>query len=287
MFRWWKNKRVKDRLPNLNSKKKWLTVINRLGARGDTLITANVIRCIKDEFPNIKINCITPYPELIQYDPEIDAINKPETFYSFDSSYVELIERDEKDENVVEHNLKRIGIGKYSYKSNFHLLESEKNWSKEQFPESSKPIIAISTKSKETIKNWPETNWQELINTISIDFKIILLGDEKEPCLQNVERFAGNHSMRESAALLSQCILFIGPDSLLMHIANGLDIKSIIIFGNARPSGCLGYDENINISLLSDEGPSWRRLPKNCDINENMNQITAETVTNVINRIFA
>ena len=29
----------------------------------------------------------------------IDSINKPETFYSFDSSYFELIVRNEKNEN--------------------------------------------------------------------------------------------------------------------------------------------------------------------------------------------
>ena len=54
--------------------------------------------------------------------------------------------------------------------------------------------------------------------------------------------------MRESAALLSQAIFFIGPDGcLLMHIANGLDIKSIVIFG-LRPVDSFGYKENINLA---------------------------------------
>ena len=109
-FRWWKNNSLNKKLHLLNSRGKWLTVINRLGARGDTLITGNVIRCIKQKYPNIKINCITPYSELLENDPMIDSINKPETFYSFDSSYFELIVRNEKNENVVSHNLKRLGI---------------------------------------------------------------------------------------------------------------------------------------------------------------------------------
>ena len=68
------------------------------------------------------------------------------------------------------------------------------------------------------------------------DFSIIQLGDHKEPILKNVTRFAGKHTMRESAALLSQANFFIGPDSLLMHVANGLKIKSIVIFGGSDQS---------------------------------------------------
>jgi ADP-heptose:LPS heptosyltransferase len=63
--------------------------------------------------------------------------------------------------------------------------------------------------------------------------------------------------MRESAAILSKASYFIGPDSLLMHIANGLDIPSTIIFGGSRPVGCFGYSENINLSSTPECSPCW------------------------------
>ena len=75
------------------TKKKMAYRDRSLGAPGDALITANVIRCIKERYPKLKINCITPHPELIRLDPNIDSINQPETFYSFDSTYWELIVR--------------------------------------------------------------------------------------------------------------------------------------------------------------------------------------------------
>ena len=53
--------------------------------------------------------------------------------------------------------------------------------------------------------------------------------------------------MRESAAILSKALYFIGPDSLLMHIANGLNIPSTIIFGGSRPVDCFGYSSNVNL----------------------------------------
>ncbi len=286
-FRWWKNKYLSKKLSLLNSRGKWLTVINRLGARGDTLITGNVIRCIKAVYPDLKINCITPFSELLQNEPTIDSINQPETFYSFDSTYLELIVRNEKYENVVAHNLKRLGIKKFEYKSHFYLSKEEISWAEDLIKRHTKPIIAISSRSKEEIKNWPIKNWMKLVSSIYKSHDIIHLGDKYEPKFDNVTRFAGMCSMRESAALLSQCQLFIGPDSLLMHMANGLDIKSIIIFGKARPVNCLGYPDNINVSLPSkDDLPSWIRLEDTDQIDDSMEQITVDSIIQHIDNAF-
>ena len=256
-YRWFYNSRLPSNLLSLNNRKKWLTVIDRLGAPGDALITANVIRCIKETYPKLKVNCITPHPELIRLDPDIDTINQPETFYSFDSTYWELIVRKEKSQNIIEHNMLRLGIDKYEYKAAFYLSEEEKEWAKQKINQFDRPIIAICTKSKEPVKNWPEENWSDLIQNLKYKYSIIQLGDEKEPIFEGVHRFAGKLSMRESGAILSHASYFIGPDSLLMHIANGLNIKSTIIFGGSRPVNCFGYVDNINLSTTLECSPCW------------------------------
>ena len=256
-LRWFQNSRLRFLLPSLNKEKKGLTVIDRLGAPGDALITANVIRCIKENYPNLKINCITPHPELIRLDPHIDTINQPETFYSFDSTYWELIVRKEKNQNIIEHNMQRLGIDKYNYKAAYYLSEEEKEWAKQETSEFDKSILAICTKSKEPVKNWPQDNWLELIENLESKFSIIQLGDDKEPFFEGTHRYAGKLSMRQSAALLSRASYFIGPDSLLMHIANGLNIPSTIIFGGSRPVNCFGYSGNINMDYTPECSPCW------------------------------
>lgn len=256
-YRWSKNSKLKHKLCFLNKSKGWLTVIDRLGAPGDALITANVIRCIKKKYSQLKINCITPHPDLIRLDPSIDSINCKESFFSFDSSYWELIARKEKRENIIAHNLGRIGIDEYEYRAEFHLSKEEKRWARQFIKFSQKPVIAICTKSKESVKNWPLVYWTELVNSISKYFYIIHIGDKNEPPLDNVIRFAGKHTMRESASLLSHANFFIGPDSLLMHVANGLNIKSIIIFGGSRSTQCFGYTDNINFAATPTCSPCW------------------------------
>jgi ADP-heptose:LPS heptosyltransferase len=256
-YRWLQNSRLPYLLPPLNRKKKWLTVIDRLGAPGDAIITANVIRCIKEQYPELKINCITPHPELIRLDPNIDSINQNETFYSFDSTYWELIVRKEKSQNIIEHNLQRLGIEKYDYKANYYLSEEEKEWVKQEIIQFKKPILAICTKSKEPVKNWAERNWSELIQNLRAKFSIIQLGDDSEPTFEISHRYAGKLSMRQSAAILSCAQIFIGPDSLLMHVANGLNIPSLILFGGSRPAKCFGYHQNTNLATEPECSPCW------------------------------
>ena len=151
----------------------------------------------------------------------------------------------------------RLWIDKYDYKAAFFLSEEEKVWAKKKTSQFDKPIVVICSKSKEPVKNWPQENWLELIQNLKANFSIIQLGDDKEPIFEGVHRYAGKLSMRESAAILSYASYFIGPDSLLMHIANGLNIPSTIIFGGSRPVNCFGYADNINLSITLECSPCW------------------------------
>mgnify|MGYP001380305224 CR=1 FL=1 len=281
-YRWFINSKLRLLLQSINSRKKWLTVIDRLGAPGDALITANIIRCIKNHFPQLKINCITAHPELIRLDPNIDSINQPESFFSFDSSYWELIVNKKRHTNIIKHNLDRLGLKGFNYKASFYLSEEEKEWAAKRMLKAKKPLIAICTKSKEQVKNWPEEKWFDLIENLKNKFTVIQLGDNREPYFENVIRFAGKLTMRESAALLSKAGYFIGPDSLLMHIANGLKIRSTIIFGGSRPIDCFGYSENVNLSNAPECSPCWiHEGYESCDYNlKCLFSITVEEVIN-------
>ena len=151
----------------------------------------------------------------------------------------------------------RLGIDCYDYKAVYYLSEEEKDWAKQETIQFEKPILAICTKSKEPVKNWPEANWLDLIQNLKAKFSIIQLGDGREPTFKGVHRYAGKLSMRESAAILSKANYFIGPDSLLMHIANGLNIPSTIIFGGSRPVGCFGYKDHVNLASQPECNSCW------------------------------
>ena len=68
---------------------------------------------------------------------------------------------------------------------------------------------------------------------------------------------AGKLSMRESMAVLAQARLHIGPDSFLMHAANGVGVRSVILFGGSRTVENSGYAENVNLFVPMPCGPCY------------------------------
>ena len=286
-YRWWKNAKIKHKLYFLNKGKRWFTVIDRLGAPGDALLTAIVIHNLKRSYPRLRVNCITPHPELLKLDPLIDSLNEPETFFSFDSSYLDLVCHKDASTNVVAHSLAKVGIDSCEYKARFYLSEEESAWGKQQTVGLRRPLFSVNAASKEPVKTWPKGNWEALLPLLLEIGDVVQLGDDREPELVGVKRFAGKLTMRESAAILAQADLHIGPDSLLMHIANGLEIPSVILFGGSRPVQCLGYDQSINLSNSPDCSPCWihEGYEKCTHMVKCMNNISKESVLDAVSSI--
>ena len=280
-YRWHQNSKLKQKITKLNSLEYWLTIIDRLGGYGDTLITANVIFEIKKKYPDLKINCITPNPELLSYEKCIDKINGKESFYSFDSSYIEIVQRKEKSKNIVHHILEKIGINDGVYKARFFLDKSEIELGAKIVSKFNKPIIAFSTKSNEEVKNWPVEYWKKFISMISSRFTVLQLGDKKEPNIEGAIRFSGKLTIRESASILMNAFIYIGPDSLLMHLSNAFNIKCLIIWGGSRPVSSIGYPDNVHLSTFLPCSPCWIHSTNN-ELCEHQIQCMKEILPNLV-----
>jgi len=265
-IRWALNARLEVFLAFLNQLRAPLTVVDRLGAPGDALLTAIVIRNLKQSFPKLKVNCITPHPELLKLDPAIDNLNSPENFFSFDSSYWDLVRRKDSSTNVVTHSLRKVGIVTCEYKARFYLSEQESQWGKAQTKGLRRPLFTLNAASKEPVKTWPVENWRKLLPDLLAMGDMVQLGDDGEPNLPGTHRMAGRLTIRESAAILAHADLHLGPDSLLMHVANGLDVPSVILMGGSRPATCLGYTENENLTATPPCSPCWiHQGHENCE----------------------
>jgi ADP-heptose:LPS heptosyltransferase len=234
-----------------------MTVFDVFGAPGDTLLTAIVCRHLHERFPRIRINCLTANPELLQLDPNIDTLNEPESYICLWHSYLDLIERKDRDKNVLRPTFDHLAIRNYEYRGQIFLSDDERANAKRRLGEPERPVLAFNTKSKEPVKNWPFDCWIALLNQLRGHFTLLHLGDDKEPEITGVQRLAGLLTMRESMALLSHARLFVGPDSFLMHAANGLNVPSVIIFGGSRPPEAVGYSGNVNLFVEMPCGPCW------------------------------
>jgi len=246
-----------DHFSFLNFLRLKVSIIDKFKAPGDTLLTGIVCRNVKKKFSHIRINCITPNPELLRYDPDIDCLNGQETFFSLPVWYLDVIDSKDPKTNVLGPIFDKLGIKEFDYHARFYLLEKEKKLAKNRLKTIKKPIIAINVVSGQKVKNWPIKNWQKLVDLLTKRYSIIQLGDDKEPYLDGAISFAGDLSMRESVAILAHAKLYIGPDSFLMHAANGVNVPSVIIFGGRTTPSNSGYRGNKNIYVKTDCSPCW------------------------------
>jgi len=234
-----------------------LTVEDRFGSPGDTLMMAIVCREIKERYPRLKINCVTPNPSLLTHDPHIDTLNQPKDWLNIPFWYLGLVMDKDASTNALKPTLDELGIFHYRFHSRVYLTAEEVEAAKQRVAQQTRPIITINVMSREMVKVWPIENWRILLENLRQFASIVQLGDATEPQLEGVLNLGGKLSMRESMAVLTQSSVHIGPDSFLMHAANGVDVPSVIIFGGSRTPALSGYAENVNLYVDIECSPCW------------------------------
>ena len=254
---WHLSKLLLPRLCWLNLLGGWLTLWDSFGTPGDTLLTAAVARVIKHRFPSLKLNCITPNPELLKHDSAINSLNGPPSQVLLRFWYLEIIHGKDGVTNILGPTLAQAGIRDYEYRSRVFLTDCETEDARMVMSQASKPIITINVQSREKVKVWPESRWQELVNKLSSDYEVVQLGAQDEPEIEGTMRLAGKLSLRQSMACLSLARLHIGSVSFLMHAANGLGVASVIIYGGRETPKNSGYAQNENLYSAMPCSPCW------------------------------
>ena len=236
-----------------------LTVVDAYGAPGDTLLTATICRRLRQRYPRLRINCLTPNVDLLQQDPHLNAVGEPESFFSVWSWYPELVARRDARTNVLRETFSRMGLDSdpYEYKCQVYLSDDERRAGRALLKGATRPVLTFHARTGQQVKDWPAESWRAAIAQLRTQFHVVQLGDDREPMIEGVQRLAGRLTFRESMSVLAHARLHVGGDSFLMHAANGLDVPSVIIFGGSRTPSNLGYAGNVNLYVDMPCGPCW------------------------------
>ncbi len=176
-------------------------------------------------------------------------------------AYTDKVKDDGKLKSAIDHHnqvLKVLDIEPKNYETEIFLSDSEKkeaerylNWQGVKFE---KPLVAIHPGATWKNKILPKEKFAELIDLIGakLGAEIILsLGPNDEELknyiLQNT--FAKVHALRvlpvrQLAAVLSFCKIFISNDCGPMHIGPAISLKTIGIFGPEPPEVWFPYNES-------------------------------------------
>jgi len=127
-------------------------------------------------------------------------------------------------------------------------------------------------------KEWYPERFQEVANRLQGKASLIQLGSLLDPPLKGVLDLRGN-SFRETAAILSNSLVFIGLEGFFMHLARAVECRSVIVYGGRVKPLLLGYIANKNLVGATPCSPCWEE--NKCDYDrECMKIISVEAVVN-------
>ncbi len=104
------------------------------------------------------------------------------------------------------------------------------------------PWLAIAPGARHATKRWPVESFAQLAQRFQRETNghVLLVGGPGEDDLVAAVRAAcdtpphersGRQDLSELAAVLAQCLLFVGNDSGLMHLAEAVDTPTLAVFG--------------------------------------------------------
>ena len=193
------------------------------------------------------------------------------------------------------------------YLENSEIYEGKITIDKLALNKNKKPIL-IQAEAINPLKQWPKSNWEQLVKILKDKYEIIQVGiDPLWKIPGTISLIENSYSLRQIAALAYNSERFIGIDSGIHHVCRAVGSKCIVIAPSIYPKSLWAYPEDI-VLIRSDSEYDCAYCEQNrfgmavwelSSIPEDMNygkycctkakcieSITVEEVTNCINNNF-
>ncbi|MDR3456879.1 MAG: glycosyltransferase family 9 protein [Verrucomicrobiae bacterium] len=133
-------------------------------------------------------------------------------------------------------------------------------------------------------KQWYPERFQQVVAGLKGKFKFVQLGSANDPLLNDVIDLRGKTNLRESAAVIENCRLYLGNPGFLMHLARAVERPSVIVYGGREAPWQSGYSCNLNLYSAVPCAPCW--LWNKCDHDRLcMEKITADDVIQAVEQM--
>jgi ADP-heptose:LPS heptosyltransferase len=126
-------------------------------------------------------------------------------------------------------------------------------------------------------REWYPQRFQELCAQLRSDVRVVQIGSSSDMKLEGAIDLRGKTSLRQTAAVLANSLVFIGLVGFTMHLARAVDCRSVIIYGGREKPAITGYVSNKNLYHQVRCAPCWLRNA--CDFNHKcMDMISVDQV---------
>jgi ADP-heptose:LPS heptosyltransferase len=218
------------------------------------------------------------HPELFDGNPDVDAVVPMDYRYpelaqrhggrSCMPNYAEIIEAEDRSIPPQHHILtcmcKQAAIaGEISLRPYFHLTREERGRGRLAPRQIAIQSTILSASMPIRNKEWLVERFQAVVDALGYAFTFVQVGLESDPQLKGVIDLRGKATVRQTAAVMSQSLVFVGLVGFLMHLARSVDCRSVIVYGGREAPWQSGYSCNENLFTSLPCAPCW--LWSKCD----------------------
>jgi len=117
-------------------------------------------------------------------------------------------------------------------------------------------VIEPCSKTNYTLNRlYPFEKWQNIVNKLSEFITIVQIGQKTKNILENCINLTGSTTFREAAGIIQNAQMFIGSEGGLMHVANAMSTRSLIVVTGYQSPKMTCYPDNINMWINNNHGP--------------------------------
>jgi ADP-heptose:LPS heptosyltransferase len=188
---------------------------------------------------------------------------------------------------IIARMCETVGItGEVSIRPYMYLTDDEKSAGRVARRQVAVISSGMSAHHQIANKQWYPERFQAVVDSLADRFDFVQLGHPSDPPLAGALDLRGKTTLRESAAILSQSLAFLGQIGLLMHVARAVDCRSVIVYGGREHPDQSGYISNENLYTPLPCAPCWKLNA--CDYDhECMRRIQPSDVTAALERTAA
>lgn len=234
----------------INHRFDYPTIVKRRDAMGDVLLATAILRALKKENPLSPIHFETILPQMLAGNPDVAYVAQ-NVVQAMDARLINLngISEMHPKMNIIDAYAKMAGLTEYERKCHFHVPQGDLEWAQRTLGDKAWTVIHPGPSWRD--KTWPLPRWNELIEKIGGN--VVVVGSEPNGPMSSTLDLRGKTNIGQLAAIIKLCRLFVGIDSLPIHLAQALGIPVVGLFGTTRPD------------LILNEGSSWRAVASSAD----------------------
>lgn len=236
-----------------------MVLIKRQGAVGDVLLTTPVIRALKMKYPHSRIVVRTGFPDVFARNPNVfrSELQTPQVGQgdnAYDDRYdLNLAYERRPTMHVVAAYAQECGVDVDSYYPDIFPTVQEHRWAEAFAPKGRHFVVFHGGPTAWKGRNWSQIGFNAIIDYFRKEnvFTMVVGGPGGLALKADVD-LRGRTSIQALYALMRRAALFVGIDSMPMHVAVAANIPIVAVFGCILPEyrlPSLGYMRGVTANV--------------------------------------